>query len=195
MCVAFLLPCCLYAEGCVTTAESNDSACMVLEVDAYEPEAAVCEYMESTAPMATSEQDVSIMLSKKPKDKSYKNTKYWKRHNTFKILGWSFLGVGVPAMVVGFALAVASTGDGGGTYNDDYDENGNLNTSNKSKKNDAPAAIPFFSGAALTVASIPMFILSATNKAKAKRVSASFVPMTDRSSGAVVPGLSLAMTF
>lgn len=190
-----MLPCCLYAEGGVATAERSDSACMVIAEETYEHEAEAYEYMESTAPMTTSEQDVSIMLSKKYKDKSYKNTKYWKRHNTFKILGWSFLGVGVPAMAAGLVVGVASMGDGGGTYNDYYDEDGNVYSSDTNNKEDAFGAALLISGAALTVASIPMFILSATNKAKAKRVSASFVPMTDCGSGAVVPGLSLAMTF
>lgn len=77
----------------------------------------------------------------------YKQTRYWKKHKTLKACGWTALGIGVPAIVVGFAGAVASGYESGG---------------------DGEAfGIIICAGAGLTVSSIPLFVFSVKNRQKA----------------------------
>ncbi|WP_343689276.1 hypothetical protein [Chitinophaga sp.] len=71
----------------------------------------------------------------------------WKKHKTFRALGWTSLGVGVPLTLVGLASAIASA------------YNGNNN----------PPIYQWMlgSGAVLTTSGIPLFILSHKYKKKA----------------------------
>lgn len=95
---------------------------------------------------------------KKPKatvadDRAYKQTKYWKRHNTFKALAWSSLGTGIAAMCAGTLVCVKS-------FADDYGhDSGKIGGS------------IFLSGVGLSVASIPLFICSYRSKYKAKEAA------------------------
>jgi hypothetical protein len=80
----------------------------------------------------------------------YRETAYWKKHKTFKTLGWTALGVGVPLTFAGFVAAIAaSIGDSHISSNTYYWMLG--------------------SGGAITLSSIPFFILSHKYKKMAQK--------------------------
>lgn len=78
---------------------------------------------------------------------------YWRKHKTFKTLGWVSIGVGIPLTLVGAVSSIAS----------------NDNTRVKKSTSDVLAA----SGLILTASSIPFFILSSKYKKKANSISVS----------------------
>lgn len=78
---------------------------------------------------------------------------YWKKHKTFKTLGWVSIGVGIPLTLVGAVSSIASAD----------------NPRVKQSTADVLAA----SGLLLTASSIPFFILSHKYKKKAKSLSLS----------------------
>lgn len=128
-----------------------------------------------------------ILLEKSKKDtdesKAYKNTKYWKRHKTFKALGWTFLGVGVPATALGFFLCVCSAmpdADLSDEQRADVERVGLY------------CMIP---GATLAVASVPMFCLSKANKKKAKKEVSVGVARLATHDGIPSLGLQVALNF
>lgn len=83
-------------------------------------------------------------------DKSYKQTKYWKRHNVYKTCAWSAMGLGIASFGAGTIVCMASLAD-------DHDNNsGEI------------GGTLVLSGIGLSAASIPMFILAYRNKYKAK---------------------------
>ena len=78
-----------------------------------------------------------------------KNGESWRKHKTFQTLGWVSIGVGVPLTLLGLVTAIASTESESihrGTYQ-----------------------WMIGSGAALTVSSIPLFILSHKYKKMARK--------------------------
>lgn len=75
---------------------------------------------------------------------------YWKRHKLFKTLGWSALGLGLPAMVFGVI------GGLGAFYNG---------------KNEDTWYGVFYGGMGLTLASVPLFICSVHYKHRAYSLS------------------------
>jgi len=179
----------LVALPCTATDSAEIAECIVLSTQNDTIATTDTTIVETYLPLTIAEDSAmaepsgtySAMTKKSAKDKkdkSYKNTVYWKRHNTFKALGWSFFGVGLPATAAGFFVGVFS----------------GIGDSSNSEDGVAIGSILFYSGAALTLSSIPMFVLSLTNKHKAKQVSVGFTPM-QACNGTAAPGLSFAMNF
>lgn len=77
-----------------------------------------------------------------------RNSEDWKKHKTFKTLGWVAIGVGLPVTFTGFVVAIASA------------FNSNIKWST--------GAWLMGTGAAVTVASIPLFTLAHKYKKKAR---------------------------
>jgi ABC-type spermidine/putrescine transport system permease subunit I len=111
---------------------------------------------------------------------------YLRSAKTLKILGWTSLGVGIPTMCVGLLLGVSSA----------YSE------TNGDGLNNAANWI-MASGAALTLSSIPLFIVSHHYKTKGnklKTVSLSlgsqqvFIPQGNRFVSGVQPALSVKVS-
>jgi hypothetical protein len=111
---------------------------------------------------------------------------YLRSAKTLKILGWTSLGVGIPTMCVGLLLGVSSA----------YSE------TNGDGLNNAANWI-MASGAALTLSSIPLFIVShhyktKGNKLKAVSVSLGsqqvFVPQGNRFVSSVQPALCVKVS-
>jgi hypothetical protein len=109
---------------------------------------------------------------------------YLRTAKTLKIVGWTSLGVGIPTMFCGFCLAVASV----------YSETG--------LKPSAGNWV-FAAGAALTLSSIPLFIVAhhyktKGNKLKAVSVSLGsqqvFIPRGNRFTSSVQPALSVKVS-
>uniref|UniRef100_UPI003FF0F2AC hypothetical protein n=1 Tax=Prevotella sp. TaxID=59823 RepID=UPI003FF0F2AC len=90
-------------------------------------------------------------VEKVNKQKEYKKTIYWKRHKRFKIYAISALGLGVCSTFVGEVMMI-------GYY---------FNTDKKDAANFWGAV--GLTGLGLTASSIPLFIISHTNKRKAKK--------------------------
>lgn len=84
------------------------------------------------------------------KQKEYKKTIYWKRHKRFKIYAISVLGLGVCSTFVGEVMLI-----------------GYFYTGKKDAANFWGAV--GLTGLGLTASSIPLFIISHTNKRKAKK--------------------------
>lgn len=78
---------------------------------------------------------------------------YWKKHKTFKTLGWTFLLTGFSSLGGGFYGFVATYGN------------------SPSKARDAAFAGVMIGGACLMLASFPMFCLGHSNKLKARSIS------------------------
>lgn len=79
----------------------------------------------------------------------YRESVYWKKHRTFKTLGWTALGIGIPLTFVGLVATAASI------------ENSRINRNT--------GYWLMGSGAVLTVSSVPFFILSHRYRKMAKR--------------------------
>ena len=110
---------------------------------------------------------------------------YLRTAKTYKTLGWFSLGIGVPVMIVGLLgtelSAVTPTSDGGRRT----------------------VRILFVSGATLTAASIPLFIVSHHYKKKGKELKAVslslgsqqvFIPQGNRLVSSVQPALSVKVS-
>ncbi|MCD7852340.1 MAG: hypothetical protein LUH63_23070 [Parabacteroides sp.] len=93
---------------------------------------------------------------------------YWKRHKLFKTLGWSALGLGLPAMVFGVI------GGLGAFYN--------------GKNEDTWYGI-FYGGMGLTLASVPFFICSVHYKHRAYSLSIGGASMNSQ------PALAVRVSF
>ncbi|WP_106831300.1 hypothetical protein [Parabacteroides pacaensis] len=83
----------------------------------------------------------------------YKHSPYWKKHKVCRALGWTSLGVGIPAIGVGLVYGVAS-----------------VESTNPDKDSKIAATI-LITGVSLTFASIPLFVIGHRNKKKALSLS------------------------
>jgi len=95
---------------------------------------------------------VYVIVKDKPraKDYSYKQTKYWKRHNVYKACAWSSLGLGIAATGAGVFIGAVN----------------GLTSNHKGADNASNALV--IGGLGMSAVSVPMFILSYKNKYKAK---------------------------
>lgn len=116
---------------------------------------------------------------------AYKHTPEWGKYKALRAVGWTSLGVGIPAFAVGVVLAYATNSD-----NSDMGSDG-LATA---------AAITASTGAALTVASIPILFVAYHYRYKAKQIGMN-MGMTSLSTPSVgqnmsyAPAMSLTFTF
>ncbi|WP_308596838.1 hypothetical protein [uncultured Parabacteroides sp.] len=105
---------------------------------------------------------------------------YWKKHKTFKALGWTFSMVGVASVGGAYCLALSGL------------------EAPYSKSRDVGSAALLIGGGCLILASIPMFCLGYSNKRKARSISLQgqnlSSPLPD-GSVSFRPGVSLCMTF
>lgn len=137
----------------------------------------VADSVVNVAPQSAESKYIPLSSSEK---QYYKDTKYWKRHNKYKTLGWTFLGVGVAALAASY-IVYTSDGD---------------NVSEDESYMQALGSVALVSvGGALTIASIPMFVLSHKNKCKAKKFDVGVTMMAEPEGLAKKPGVSLALTF
>lgn len=83
---------------------------------------------------------------------NYKDTKEWSKYKTLRAIGWSFLGVGLPSILVGPCLALTGglTGDRVGL---------------------AAGGIMLLMGMAMTISSVPILICAYYNRNKAKKMN------------------------
>jgi hypothetical protein len=128
-------------------------------------------------------QPVSLTLATTASQQEYRH--YLRSAKTLKILGWTSLGVGIPTMCIGFVMGVAG-----------------IESENR-EKDQKTASWVFVSGAALTLSSIPLFIVShhyktKGNKLKAVSVSLGsqqvFIPQGNRFVSGVQPALSVKVS-
>jgi len=128
-------------------------------------------------------QPVSLMAVNIPSQQEYRH--YLRTAKTLKILGWTSLGVGIPTMCIGFVMGVAG-----------------IESENR-EKDQKTASWVLVSGAALTLSSIPLFIVShhyktKGNKLKAVSVSLGsqqvFIPQGNRFVFGVQPALSVKVS-
>jgi hypothetical protein len=119
---------------------------------------------------------VSFAPATTPQQQEYRH--YLKTAKTLKIAGWSALGVGIPIMVYGLGMAIGSVED--------------------SRVSHKAANLVFASGAALTLSSIPLFIVSHHYKKKAVSVSLGsqqvFIPRGNGFVSSVQPALSIKVS-
>jgi len=103
---------------------------------------------------------------------------YLKTAKTLKILGWTSLGVGIPTMFFGLLITAVENRDGPSTTN--------------------IGVVVLSSGAVLTAASIPLFIVSHHYKKKAVSLSLGsqqvFIPQGNRFVSGVQPALSVKVS-
>lgn len=83
----------------------------------------------------------------------YKHSPYWKKHKVCKALGWTSLGVGIPAIGLGLVYGIAS-----------------VESTNPDKDSKIAATI-LITGVSLTFASIPLFVIGHRYKKKALLLS------------------------
>ena len=128
-------------------------------------------------------QPVSLMAVNIPSQQEYRH--YLRTAKTLKILGWTSLGVGIPTMCIGFVMGVAG-----------------IESENR-EKDQKTASWVLVSGAALTLSSIPLFIVShhyktKGNKLKAVSVSLGsqqvFIPQGNGFVSGVQPALSVKVS-
>ena len=110
---------------------------------------------------------------------------YLRTAKTLKILGWTSLGVGIPTMCIGFVMGVAG-----------------IESENR-EKDQKTASWVLVSGAALTLSSIPLFIVSHHYKTKGNKLKAVslslgsqqvFIPQGNRFVSGVQPALSIKVS-
>ena len=123
-------------------------------------------------------QPVSLTLATTASQQEYLH--YLRSAKTLKILGWTSLGVGIPTMCIGFVMGVAG-----------------IESENR-EKDQKTASWVFVSGAALTLSSIPLFIVSHHYKKKVVSVSLGsqqvFIPQGNRFVSGVQPALSVKVS-
>jgi len=130
---------------------------------------------------------VVTIVKDKTREKALKTVarqnRYWRRHKTFKTCAWTSLGVGVAAMGVGFVGAVACAMD-------------------DSNSDGRPFGICFYSGAAMSFGSIPLFVQAYRNKYKSYSaaldvtLNATSIPaMSQRGFAYNQPAMGLSLNF
>jgi len=128
-------------------------------------------------------QPVSLTLATTASQQEYRH--YLRSAKTLKILGWTSLGVGIPTMCIGFVMGVAG-----------------IESENR-EKDQKTASWVFVSGAALTLSSIPLFIVSHHYKTKGNKLKAVslslgsqqvFIPQGNRLVSGVQPALSVKVS-
>jgi hypothetical protein len=119
---------------------------------------------------------VSFASTTTPQQQEYRH--YLKTAKTLKIAGWSALGVGIPTTFYGLLIVAVENRDGPSTTN--------------------IGTIILASGAALTLSSIPLFIVSHHYKKKAVSVSLGsqqvFIPRGNGFVSSVQPALSIKVS-
>ena len=143
--IGMLLPLCIYSN----TYDCDSNKCLLAESDSSE----------------VAVNDTSAFVMKTMETASYKDNKYWKRHNGFKIAGWSCLGLGLSSTAVGLFVGLLST------LGEIDSEHSNSDSSDKMRH---ASYIILGIGVGVALVSIPMFALSKSNKKKAKKMSVSF---------------------
>lgn len=90
----------------IAFADCADAAFMdganVEDTISVENENAYLAVADSVASVQVSPVETKYVPLASENAKTYKDTKYWKRHKKYKTLGWTFLGVGVPALVASY---------------------------------------------------------------------------------------------
>ena len=128
-------------------------------------------------------QPVSLTLATTASQQEYRH--YLRSAKTLKILGWTSLGVGIPTMCIGFVMGVAG-----------------IESENR-EKDQKTASWVLVSGAALTLSSIPLFIVSHHYKTKGNKLKAVslslgsqqvFIPQGNRFVSGVQPALSIKVS-
>jgi hypothetical protein len=121
---------------------------------------------------------VSFMAVNAASQQEYRQ--YLKTAKTLKIAGWTALGVGIPSIFIGFAMGVTS-----------------IESENR-QKDQKTASWVVVSGAALTLSSIPLFIVSHHYKKKAVSISLGsqqvFIPRENGFISSIQPALSIKVS-
>ena len=124
----------------------------------------------------TDVQPVSFMTDNNAQQQEYRH--YLRTAKILKIAGWTSLGVGIPTMFFGLLITAVENRDGPSTTN--------------------IGVVVLSSGAVLTAASIPLFIVSHHYKKKAVSLSLGsqqvFIPQGNRFVSGVQPALSVKVS-
>lgn len=150
---------------------------------------AVCAYSQNDS-IACNQADVQTGISSQSPQQfpsilmndSYKNTPEWGKYKALRTVGWTTFGVGIAAITTGVLLLFTSNSDLGSDA---------MSTASK---------VAMISGAAITVASVPILCVAYHNRDKAKKIGMS-MGVTQLSTPAIgqnmsyVPAMSLSVTF
>lgn len=133
---------------------------------------------ERLRPAMPVNKDVMMMGKQHPKE-SYKNTVYWKRHKRLRACGWTAFSVGIATTTVGLF------GEGAAEL---YSGNG------RSWRG------VIYTGIGVTAASIPLFVFSRINRARAKRsvhfsLGGSSIQQISPNGTQMYPALGATITF